>query len=213
MHCCSVETCGIGRFFSRFARRYQRRYRRKGLEQSQRQLIEGVERHIIGSSLLEIGCGVGYLHQSLLKAGAASALGIDLSGAMLAEAKRLAAEQGLGDRTEYREGDFVDLAESTPSADVTLLDKVVCCYPDAAALVRSSIAKTRRVYALTYPRDRAITRLGTALAAAILRLFGSRFRAYVHDPAAIESWISSAGFCKRYQKETFVWLTQVYVRA
>ena len=214
MHCCCAEACGAARFFSRFARRYRKRYLKKGFEPSQKQLIEGLEQAgIAGATLLEIGCGVGYLHQHLLKSGAACAVGVDLSEKMLDEARALAAEQGLAGRVDYRVGDFVDLAAGLADADVTLLDKVVCCYPDAEALVNRSLARTRRVYALTYPRDRMLNRIGVALTRFALWLVRSPFRNYVHDPKTIESWIEAAGFDRRYENQTFVWLTQVYVRA
>ena len=213
MPCCCNHARGADRLFSLFARRYRKRYQKKGLEKSQRHLIEGLKKAgVAGASILEIGSGVGYLHQSLLRAGATRAVGIDLSEKMLSEAHILAQENGLSDRVEYRHGDFVELADTITDADVTILDKVVCCYPDAEALVKHSLAKTRRVYALTYPRDRAFIRFGMALLAFFLWLIRSPFRSYVHDPEKIESWIKTEGFTKRYQNQTLVWLTQVYVQ-
>jgi hypothetical protein len=65
-----------------------------------------------GATLLDIGCGIGYLHQRLLQAGASSAVGVDLSAKMLEEARAQAREQGLTERTDYREGEFVELAHA-----------------------------------------------------------------------------------------------------
>lgn len=213
MACCCPQNSATGKFFSRFARRYRQRYLKKGLEKTQQQLVAGVQQAgIDGASLLEIGCGVGYLHQFLLQHGASQAVGIDLSARMIEEARRLAEEQGLQDRTCYRQGDFVDLAADFGAAEVSLLDKVVCCYPDAASLIKKSTALTRRVYALTYPRDRRITRWGTKLMAAVFWLVRSPMRNYVHDPRLIEAWIAAAGFRKQYENHSFLWLTQVYSR-
>ena len=213
MACCQAEIRGAGRFFSRFARRHRKHYQKKGLDKSQRQLVEGLRRAgYAGATILEIGCGVGYLHQWLLKAGALSAVGVDLSQRMLEEARLLAHEQGLIERVTYRQGDFVELADSLNGADVCLLDKVVCCYPDPEHLIEKSLARTRRVYALTYPRDRWYTRLGVALTRLLLWLVRSPFRNYVHDPVRIEAWIAAAGFRKHSEDTTLIWLTQVYVR-
>jgi len=44
----------------------------------------------------------------------------------------------------------------------------------------------------------------------ILKLNGSDFRAFVHDPNDIERWITESGFKKVYQEKTFIWLTQIY---
>ena len=213
MSCCCVSSGGIGKFFGHFARRYRRRHERRGFETTQRQLLEGLHQaEVAGSRLLEIGCGVGYLHRQLLRDGAMRALGVDISEAMLVQARELARAAGLADRAEYRQGDFVELAGDIGSVDVTVLDKVVCCYPDAEALVTKSLAKTRRVYALTYPRDHLLNRVGVRVLGLLLWLVRSTFRSYVHDPRRIEGWIAAAGFKKRYENQTVIWLTQVYVR-
>lgn len=214
MSSCCPHAGAAARLFSRFARRHRRHYLRKGLQKSQRQMIEGLTRAgTSGAALLEIGCGVGYLHQSLLETGAGRALGIDLSDRMLEEARALARERGLGARTEYLQGDFVELAGTVQPADVVILDKVVCCYPDAETLIQRSLAKGRRVYALTYPRDRWFVRWGVGLTALALRLVRSPFRSYVHNPKRIEAWITDRGFRKDHEARTAIWLTQVYVRA
>jgi 2-polyprenyl-3-methyl-5-hydroxy-6-metoxy-1,4-benzoquinol methylase len=213
MSCCCPHSRSGGRIFSRFARRYRRRFEKKGFERTQRQLLDGVgTTGVEGATILEIGSGIGALHQELLKRGAAAAVGVDLSAKMIEEAEALARKNGVADRTRYRIGDFAEAADGFDTADVVLLDKVICCYPDAERLVRTSVAKARRVYAYTIPRDRWFSRLGAALFAAALRVAGSDFRSYVHDPARIEAWVRAAGFTKRYQNHTVVWLTVVYVR-
>jgi magnesium-protoporphyrin O-methyltransferase len=213
MQCCQPATGAAARFFSWFARRSGRHYRKRGLGKVQQQLASAIEEAgIEGVSLLDIGCGVGFLHQSLLNHGAARATGIDLSEKMLVEARALAAEQSLSDRTDYVLGDFVAMAADLPGADVTILDKVVCCYPDAKTLVVRSLEKTGKVYALTYPRAHLLNRLTTSAEAICLKLVGCDFRPYVHDPESIEQWIEAMGFRKRKQHQSWVWLTQVYVR-
>ena len=168
---------------------------------------------IAGARLLEIGCGVGYLHQQLLRDGAQRALGVDISEEMLGQARELArAAAGWRIAPSIVRGISLSSPTASVGADVTLLDKVVCCYPDAEALVTKSLAKTRRVYALTYPRDHVLNRVGVRVLGFFLWLVRSTFRSYVHDPRRIEGWIAVAGFKKRYENQTFIWLTQVYVR-
>lgn len=166
----------------------------------------------IDATLLEVGSGVGYLHQVLLEQGAKSAVGIDLSADMLKEAEDWAKEKNLFDRAEYIQGDFIELLDQVETAEVTILDKVVCCYPFAELLVNSSTAKTNRVYALTYPRNRWFIKLAMEIMAMGLKLVGSDFRSFVHSPDDIERWIIEAGFKKNYEKNTFIWLTQVYIK-
>ncbi len=213
MQCCCTKSGEAKRFFSWFARRSGRHYRKKGLGKNQQQLASAIrEAGIEGASLLDIGCGVGYLHQSLLRDGAAKATGIDLSEKMLAEARALAADQALGDRVDYISGDFVAMAAELPGADVTILDKVVCCYPDAEMLVGRSVEKTRRIYAITYPRAHLLNRIMTEVEALFMKVIRCDFRPYVHDPERIEVWIEAAGFRKQKQHQSLIWLTQVYVR-
>lgn len=213
MNCCCPHSTAASRLFSRFARRYRKRYLKKGLEPSQQQLLDGLKlAGIDGAGILEIGSGVGYLHQHLLEQGAQKAVGVDLSEGMLEEARALAAHRGLASRTDYRAGDFMELAETLDTTDIVLLDKVVCCYPDAEGLVKRSLVKARRVYALTYPRDRWYVRLGSALGGVGMWLLRSDFRSYVHSPARIRTWIAQAGFRTLYANHTIIWQTEVYVR-
>ncbi|MDH5601655.1 MAG: methyltransferase domain-containing protein [Gammaproteobacteria bacterium] len=213
MSCCCPHSKSGGRIFSFFARSYRRRFSRHGFEPSQQQLVHGLEQAgYKDATLLEVGSGVGYLHQWLLEHGARSATGIDLAPDMLKEAKDWAREKNLSDRTEYIQGDFIELLDHVDPADVTILDKVVCCYPHAELLVNHSTAKTKRIYALTYPRKRWFIKVVIEIMAFFLKLSGSDFRAFVHDPEEIETWILDAGFKKVYQQQTFIWLTQIYTR-
>lgn len=209
---CCPSRCAAGPFFSRFARRYRKHYRRHGFDRSQQQLLEGLRAAgFAEATVLEVGSGIGYLHQHLLTQGARRAVGVDLSAGLLDEARGAAREQGLTERVDYREGDFVALADQIAPAEMTVLDRSICCYPDAESLVKASLAKTGRVYAFTIPRDRAWIRLGVEAMALALRLVRSSFRSYVHDPKLIEQWVTARGFHKRYDNETALWLTQVYV--
>jgi len=214
MSCCCLHTRSAGRFFSLFARRYRKRFESKGFEPSQKQLLAGLDAlGYRGNSVLEIGSGVGHLHQTLLERGARSAVGVDLAPKMLAEARRWADERDLGERVTYLEGDFMDRAPEIDAADITILDKVICCYPDADGLVRASLAKARQGYAFTVPRERWFVRLGVGVLAAAMRIIRSNFRPYVHDIHKIDAHIIDAGFGKCFEASTAVWLTRVYQRA
>ena len=213
MNCCSPINVDTGRVFSRFAGLHRVRFRLLGFERTQRQLLQGIKAAgLEHAELLEVGCGPGYLHQALLRAGAARAIGVDLSAGMLDLARAAAEAGGLAQRTDYRLGDFVALADRLPDADITILDKVVCCYPDWQALLDRSLAKTRRFYALTYPRDRGLTRLGVSLMGWGLGSMGCCYQPYLHDPKKIQARIVDHGFRMFYSALTFAWHTQVFER-
>ncbi len=212
MFSCCCHTQAASGLFSRFAKYYRHRYRWFGLESSQRQLVAGLNQAgFRDATLLEIGCGVGYLHQWLLKQGAAMAIGVDLSPGMLEEARELAREQGLGDKVSYLQGDYVELSKDIACADIVILDKVICCYPDAETLLASATENANRILALTYPRVHLINRLGMGILNRFLALIGSDFRTYLHDPAHIQRYLSVLGWKKIYESNTLTWLNQIYL--
>ena len=213
MSCCCPHSRSGGRVFSFFARNYRKRFTKKGFEPSQQQLLQGLQQAgFVGATVLEIGSGVGHFHLTMLEQGAKSATGIDLAPKMIEEARNWAKQRGLAERSQYFQGDFMEILPEVDTAEVTVLDKVVCCYPDADGLVHRSLEKTGRVYALTYPRYRLSVRLAIGLGALLMKLIGSSFRPYAHHPEDIERWISEQGFRKVYENTTLIWLTQVYVK-
>jgi len=188
-------------------------FRLFGFEKNQRQLIDGImQAGVSGAELLEIGCGPGYLHHYLLQCGAARATGVDLAEGMLTEARSAAQTARLNQCTDYRLGDFVELADEIRDADITILDKVVCCYPQWQPLLDRSLEKTRRVYALTYPRNRFATRAGVRAMHRILSLFRCCYQPYIHDPEQVGKRIREHGFYLTYSVLTTAWHTQVYSR-
>ena len=213
MHCCAVPCNDTNRLFSRLAGFYRWRFRVFGFEKTQKQLLQGIlDAGIDNASIMEIGCGTGHLHRKLLEQGATNATGVDISENMLDQARRLSADSALTDRTCYAQGDYADLADELDDADITIMDKVVCCYPDPERLLKAALPKTRRIIALTYPRDRVYTRVAIAVAAKTLTLLGSDFRPYVHKPEDIHRWITQQGFTPLSLKNVFAWQTEIYQR-
>jgi magnesium-protoporphyrin O-methyltransferase len=98
---------------------------------------EGIE----GATLLDIGGGIGAIQHELLAAGAAHATSVDASNPYLETAREESIRRGLGDRVTYRHGDFVELAESIPPADIVTLDRVINVYPDWERLTQLSAAR------------------------------------------------------------------------
>lgn len=101
-------------------------YRKNGLGQRALTVVEFLQaRGLEGKSVLDIGCGIGALHMELLLAGAERAMGVDASPTNIMAARELADEMGLTDSVEEREGDFVDMQESVPEADIVTLDRAI----------------------------------------------------------------------------------------
>lgn len=213
--CCtpSVPTSGTDKFFSRWSKSYAKQFRKKGLAKEQKLLLEGIRKVPIGEkNLLDIGCGVGALHLSLLQEGAAHAVGVDLAEGMIEKAKQFAQDKGLGEKTTYIVGDFVHVSDTVPEADITLLDKVVCCYENLDGLLEQSIGRTRSVYALTHPNENIVVKLMFQALIACSKLIRMQFRPFWHDWAAMRTRIAERGFRLIYQNSTLFWRVLVYQR-
>lgn len=179
-------------FNERFARRLARRYRRRGLDAVARRIVELVHvRH--GETVLEIGGGIGEIELELLRSGADHAMNVELSPAYEKEGRALFEQAHLDKRVEWRYGDVATEPELAPHADVVVLNRVVCCYPDMPALVTAAAEKTARSLALSFPRDTWFIRVGARCINAWSRLRRSEFRFFVHKPADIVATASSSG--------------------
>lgn len=181
--CCHEET-----FDRRLAQRELRDLRRHGPGSTSRALIEVLAAGAIdGLTVLDIGGGVGAVHQGLLELGAASATDVDLSPAYLEAARSEADRRGTADRMTFRYGDFAELAAEVAPADLVALDRVVCCYADVETLVTRAAERTRRRLAIVLPRDDALGRLVIRLGNLWSRLTRSAYRAYAHRHAVVEA--------------------------
>jgi hypothetical protein len=213
MSCCEHCT-DAGSFFSRrAARRELRRYRRKGPSPLTRHLLEMIRREgVRGLSLIDVGGGIGAIQHELLRQGLARAVHVDASAAYLAAAAEESRRQGHGGRTERHHGDFVELAPVLDDADLVTLDRVVCCYPDMPGLVAASAGRASRLYALSFPRPRRVTRVFMAAANLYFRLRGSAFRTFLHSPDQIDAEIRGQGFTRVGEARTLLWEAALYRR-
>jgi hypothetical protein len=174
--CCAYEAM----FDEKQARKDASRYHRKGLDKAARTMVGYLMRRgVVGDAVLEVGGGVGAIQLELLKAGAARATNVELSGAYDETAHQLLDDAQLDASVDRRIGDFVEIAEDVEPADDVVLHKVVCCYPNVDALVGAAADHTRQRLVLTYPPDIALARALVAVGNFVLRVRGNDFRAYV----------------------------------
>jgi 2-polyprenyl-3-methyl-5-hydroxy-6-metoxy-1,4-benzoquinol methylase len=180
--CCATDYRKL--FNRKFAERDAQRYRRDGVTGTSRTLVE-LAGDVRGATVLDIGGGVGAIGLELLAAGAGKATNIELSDAYEGVAAELAAERGVSARVERLVGDLVDDRAAVGEHDVVVMHRVVCCYPDADALMSAAARLTRRRLVLTYPQERVWIRAGLAVANAFLRVRRCGFRAYAHPVGVI----------------------------
>lgn len=183
-----------GVFGERFARRRAARYRSTGLDGTARRMVDLlVEDGVDGATVLEIGGGVGEIGLELLRHGAASATNLELSGAYEADAAALAAEAGLTGQVTRRQVDIASDPAAVAPADLVVLHRVVCCYPDAAGLLRAAAGRTRRRLVFSHPRRNPATRVAVAAGNGLLRLSGREFRGFTHPPATMRAVLADSG--------------------
>jgi magnesium-protoporphyrin O-methyltransferase len=213
VNCCGGPGCD--EFFTeRVARRDARRYRRRGLDANARRIVDLVrDRGTDGKSVLEVGGGIGAIQLELLAVGAARTTNVELSPAYEETARELLRERGLAPRVERRLLDFAKHADEVEPADIVVLHRVVCCYPDYQTLVDAAAMHARDQLLLSFPRDAWWMRLGVATTNLIQRLRGRSFRAYVHAPDAIVGAATAAGLETSVRERGRLWELTAFARA
>jgi methyltransferase family protein len=208
--CCSS---GYEKLFGpKQARRDADRYRRKGLDDTGQRLVDELSARGVEGTALEVGGGVGAIELELLKQGAESATIVELSHGYDEEAGKLAREAGVEGRIERRHGDFVEQEALVEPADLVVMHKVVCCYPDPERLVGAAARHSRRLLALSFPRDTWWMRLGLPVVNLWCRLTGG-IEAFLHEPARVVEIAERAGLrTVVHERSGRVWRVAVFER-
>jgi SAM-dependent methyltransferase len=167
-----------------------------------------------GGTVLEFGSGAGGLSRELVRRGAAAVTGIDLSPQSVSYATARASSLGFTDHLTYRVGD----AARSPldPHDAVVSEAVVCCYPDAAAVLANTLPIARTAYALALPESRGMLGLGVRFVVSLANGWQSlrrdNFRAYLHDVEAIDSTIRAAAFEPAFNRRHRHWRVLGYRR-
>jgi len=164
-----------------------------------------------GRSVLEPGGGVGAIQIELLKGGASRSLVVELSPGYDDAADELAREAGVEDRVARHLGDFA--ADGTGEADIVVLHRVVCCYPDYERLLGAAADKARHTVVFTYPPRNIVSRTLFASMNLWLKLRGNEFRAFAHPPSAMVEVVCGAGFEQFALRRGGIWRGAAFARS
>jgi magnesium-protoporphyrin O-methyltransferase len=155
--------------------------------------------------VLEIGGGIGALGIELLEAGAERVTNVELSTGYESTARRLLAERRLVGRVDRLLGDLVANPELAPPADVVVLHRVVCCYPDADGLVGAAADHAREQIALSFPRDTWWNRVGFRTLDLALTIASRGFRTFVRPVESVLGAARERGFETALDEQGLVW--------
>ena len=205
MGCCDPRGCD--RFFdARFARREAQRYRERGLDRNASRIVEFLERSgIEDATVLEVGGGIGGIQLELLQRGASRSVNLELSPAYEQEARRLLDERALAARVERRLCDLAVAPAEVEPADVVVLHRVVCCYPDYERLLSAAAGHARRVLVFSYPPRNVVSRVAVGVVNLGLRLRGRTFRTFAHPPAALLATVERQGLRPAFAHRGLAW--------
>jgi 2-polyprenyl-3-methyl-5-hydroxy-6-metoxy-1,4-benzoquinol methylase len=183
-----------------------KRYRKRGLDRTARRMVEFLElRGIEGATVLEIGGGVGEIQIELLKRGAAHSVNLELSSGYEEEATRLLREAAVEDRAERRLHDIAVEPDGVESADIVVLHRVVCCYPDYERLLAAAAQRARRLLVFSYPPRNIVSRLFVSGENLVFRLLRREYRTFAHPPSAMLGVLGERGLRRTFARHTLVW--------
>ncbi len=190
------DTKAISCCFDEESKRILKDYRKKGLGSQSSLILSGLKQlGLKGRTTLELGSGIGALTLELLRAGAASSVGTDLSPNMVETARSLATEAALSGSATFILGNGA--TDKLPDSDIVVLDRVICCYPDYGALIDNTSSSSKRYYAISIPDDRRtltkILRVFLPMQGVFFRRRGS-CKVFFHPTERVFGRIQDRGF-------------------
>ena len=205
--CCSPK--GYRWIFSeKSAHAEARRYHRRGLDPTSRRIADLLKRQGIGGrTLLEVGGGIGAIQLELLRAGITRAVNIELTPTYEDAAQTLLLEAGLEDRVERRVMDFAEAGREVEAADIVIMNRVVCCYPDMPKLAGAAADHTREVLVISFPKKRWWTRVVINLGDLGLRVARRQFQIFLHSPEKIIATVERHGLTTTSNQTSLFWQT------
>ena len=203
--CCDPRGCN-DMFGPRFARHLASRYRKRGLDKTAARMVAYlVDQELDGTSVLEIGGGVGAIQLSLLRQGASRTTNVELVDAYETEAIDLAQIAGMRDRMTRRRVDIAATPDEVETHDIVVLHRVVCCYPDYERLLTAAADHARRLLVFSHPPRNWVSWTFTHLQKVGFRLVGKSFQTFAHPPAAMVAVAEGRGMHTDYTYHGPVW--------
>jgi magnesium-protoporphyrin O-methyltransferase len=90
-------------------------------------------------------------------------------------------------------------------ADLVVLHRVVCCYPDYARLLAAAADHARRVLVFSYPPRKPLSRAFYRGFNLVMWLTRSSFRGFAHPEGAMLAVLEEHGLRRTYQRRSRIW--------
>ena len=211
--CCTPK--GYRQIFSeRSARAQARGYRRNGLDATSRRIVDLLkEQGVEGLTLLEVGGGIGAIQIELLKAGLARAVSVELTPTYEESAVELLREAGFEDRIERKVMDFVDAGAEIGDADIVVMNRVICCYPDMPRLAGAAADRARGILVVSFPKEQWWTRAVVWMTNAGMAITRREFRIFLHPMAQIIGTAERHGLKPSVEQPGLFWQIAAMRRA
>jgi len=173
-------------------------------------LADGLD--LAGTTVVDIGAGIGAVHLALLERGADHAVDVDGSTAYVDLAREEAARRGLTERVRHVLGDVTERGPEVEPADLVALDRVVCCYGDLGALLRTATSLANVRLGLVYPRDDWWVRAVITAANPVMFRRSGGYRMRIHRAREIGGRLQDAGFRRRSLRAGRIWRVECWER-
>jgi len=141
------------------------------------------------------------------------AVSVELTPTYEESAAELLREAGLVDRVERRVADFVDAAAEIQAADIVVMNRVICCYPNLPRLAGAAADHARRILVMSFPKDRWWTQVIVWMANVGMALTRRQFRIFVHPTAQILGTGEQHGLNLSANRSGIIWQVAAMRRA
>jgi magnesium-protoporphyrin O-methyltransferase len=117
------------------------------------------------------------------------------------------------DRTRRQLVDIAASPEEVEAADLVVLHRVVCCYPDAERLLGAAADRCRRRLAFSHPPRNLVSRSLFATQNAGYRVTRKEYRVFAHPPADLVRPVAERGLTPLLAHRGMVWHVEGLARS
>src|SRR2546429_5402074 len=109
--------------------------------------------------------------------------------------------------------DFTDAGAEVGAADIVVMNRVICCYPDVPRLAGAAAGRAGGVLVLSYPNGRWWTRLAVAVANLGLRAMRRQFTIFCHRPSLVRATAEHHGLRTTLDQPGAFWRVTAFERS